>query len=75
MTCSSSLADRFLMFCVRGSSCGKVLAKRSAEEIIRDICESVSVGLRDGTIFEDEDEEEEIVGGVPKAGVVRLQKP
>jgi hypothetical protein len=40
---------------------------------MREIWESVRDGLRE-TILEEADEEEEIVGGVPKAVDVKLQK-
>lgn len=74
ITCSSSRADRFLMFCVRGSSCGSVRANRSADVTMREICVSVSDGLSE-TTFEEADEEEEIVGGVPNVDEAKLQKP
>lgn len=61
------------MFCVRGSSCGSVRASRSADVTIRAICESVREGLRETTLDEVEDDEE-IVGGVPKVDEVKLQK-
>lgn len=42
--------------------------------MIRDIWESVREGLRETTLAEVEDEDE-IVGGVPKVDEVKLQKP
>lgn len=61
------------MFCVLSSSCGSVLAKSSAAVTIREICDSVNEGLREVT-FDDADDDDEIVGGVPKVVELEPQK-